>query len=68
MISSDSHVLCVKAVALMPFPSCNILHSLKHLLKSFVKFMKQKWWVESRGRESKLLISKKSKTQGQLQI
>lgn len=30
--------------------------------------MKQKWWVESRGRESKLLISKKSKTQGQLQI
>lgn len=45
------------------FLSYNILHSLKHLLKSFVKFMKQKWWVESRGRESKLLISKKSKTQ-----
>jgi len=30
--------------------------------------MKQKWWVESSGRASKLLISKKSKTQGQLQI
>lgn len=50
-------------------PSAYVLHSLKHLLKSPCKIHKTKmWWVKSRGSQSKLLISRESKTQIQLQI